>query len=242
MHRTAIRKYPQRLGKNREIFLQGTCRTASKVWQRRPRVWEGNSRHWPCTCWKWRGWIPTLWDSFGPEVLAIPNDDWCDFLASYDVCRPRCRSSFCTLPWDTGHWKASKGAPSEDQLLSDTKRPLSRVPQGLHRSQNPQLCPRQIQRGDESHRQNQEVSPAINHQIRATMQRPDKGGRWIKGQRDPKEIQSIVHKPEEYEWKLEVRCDPKWNTSDAPILPARSEKTSVRWERKRGVPWWRQLC
>ena len=60
------------------------------------------------------------------------------------------------------------------QLLSDTKRPLSKVPRGFHHSQNPQLCPRQIQRGDESHCQHQEVSPAINHQIRATMQRPDK--------------------------------------------------------------------
>ena len=159
----------------------------------------------------------------------------------FDVRRPRRRSSFCTRPWGTGDWKASKGSPSEDQLLSDTERPLSRVPRGLHHSQNPQLFPRQIQRGDESHRQHQEVSPAINHQIRATMQRPDKERRWIKGKGDPKEIQCTVHKPEEHEWKLDVRCYPKWNKGDVPILPAGSEKTSVQWERKKGVPWWRQL-
>ena len=95
-------------------------------------------------------------------------------MASFDVRRPRCRSSFCTHPWGTGGWKASKGKTTEDQLLSSTKRPLSRVPRRLHHSQNPQLCPRRIQRGDESHRQHQELLPAINHQIRATMQRPDK--------------------------------------------------------------------
>ena len=71
----------------------------------------------------------------GPDVLAnrfknekISCDDWRDFLASFDVRRPRCRSSFCTHPWGTGGWKASKGTTSEDQLLSDTKRPLSKVP------------------------------------------------------------------------------------------------------------------
>ena len=108
------------------------------------------------------------------RMKKISCDDWRDFLASFDVRRPRCRSSFCTHPWGTGGWKASKGTTSKDQLLSDTKRLLSKVPRGFHHSQNPQLCPRQIQRGDESHCQHQEVSPAINHQIRATMQRPDK--------------------------------------------------------------------
>ena len=201
MHWTTIRTYSPKLGKQRECFLPSTFRTESTVWQRFPRVWEKNSRHWPYTCWRWRGGLPTFWDSPGPDVLAsrfknekISCDDWRDFLASFDVRRPRCRSSFCTHPWGTGGWKASKGTTSEDQLLSDTKRPLGKVPRWFHHSQNPQLCPRQIQRGDESHRQHQEVSPAINHQIRATMQRPDKERRWIKGQRDPKEVQSTVHK------------------------------------------------